>query len=67
MPGNNLALSLQRLFYQLQTSPIAPETAELIKSFGWNTADAFMQHDVQELCRILLDRMEERMKVELCL
>lgn len=28
----------------------------------WETLDAFMQHDVQELCRVLLDNIENKMK-----
>jgi len=28
----------------------------------WETLDVFMQHDVQELCRVLLDNMESKMK-----
>lgn len=27
-------------------------------SFGWTDADAFTQHDVQELCRVLFDALE---------
>ena len=38
-------------------------TKDLTRSFGWDTADAFQQHDVQELNRILCDRLEEKMKV----
>ncbi|CAL1157407.1 unnamed protein product [Cladocopium goreaui] len=33
-----------------------------MRSFGWDTADAFMQHDAQELNRLLCDRLEEQMK-----
>jgi len=29
---------------------------------SWETLDSFMQHDVQELCRVLLDNMESKMK-----
>lgn len=28
----------------------------------WETLDAFMQHDVQEFCRVLLDNIENKMK-----
>ncbi|XP_023254734.1 ubiquitin carboxyl-terminal hydrolase 7-like, partial [Seriola lalandi dorsalis] len=28
----------------------------------WETLDSFMQHDVQELCRVLLDNVENKMK-----
>ncbi|KAK4148186.1 uncharacterized protein C8A04DRAFT_33677 [Dichotomopilus funicola] len=59
---NNSAYTLQRLFYQLQTSPAAVGTAELTKSFGWETRHIFEQQDVQELSRKLMERMEEKMK-----
>lgn len=38
-------------------------TKDLTKSFGWGTYDAFMQHDVQELNRVLCEKLEEKMKV----
>lgn len=59
---NNSAYTLQRLFYQLQTSNTAVGTAELTKSFGWETRHIFEQQDVQELSRKLIDRMEKKMK-----
>lgn len=58
----NSAYTLQRLFYQLQTSEQAVGTNELTKSFGWETRHIFEQQDVQELSRKLMERMEERMK-----
>lgn len=58
----NSAYTLQRLFYQLQTSNAAVGTNELTKSFGWETRHIFEQQDVQELSRKLMERMEERMK-----
>ncbi|KAL8738063.1 MAG: hypothetical protein Q9181_001087 [Wetmoreana brouardii] len=58
----NSAWALQRLFYLLQTSEDAVSTQELTASFGWETKDIFLQQDVQELSRILMDRMEARMK-----
>ncbi len=42
-----------------QTRPErAPGTTALTRSFDWTTADAFTQHDVQELLRVLLDELE---------
>jgi hypothetical protein len=38
-------------------------TKDLTKSFGWSSMDAFMQHDVQELNRVLCEKLEEKMKV----
>lgn len=58
----NSAYTLQRLFYQLQTSNAAVGTNELTKSFGWETRHIFEQQDVQELSRKLMERMEEKMK-----
>jgi len=31
----------------------------LTKSFGWTDSEAFIQHDVQELCRVLFDALEK--------
>ena len=58
----NIPLALQSLFYKLQTSPTAVATKDLTKSFGWDTMDAFTQHDVQELNRVLCEKLEEKMK-----
>ncbi|KAF4120217.1 ubiquitin carboxyl-terminal hydrolase 7 [Geosmithia morbida] len=58
----NSAYTLQRLFYQLQTSDQAVGTNELTKSFGWETRHIFEQQDVQELSRKLMERLEEKMK-----
>ena len=58
----NSAYTLQRLFYQLQTSKNAVSTNELTKSFGWQTRHIFEQQDVQELSRKLMERMEDYMK-----
>ncbi|KAI8871870.1 cysteine proteinase, partial [Ramicandelaber brevisporus] len=54
--------ALQRLFYQLQVSPRAVDTIELTRSFGWDDADAYLQHDVQEFNRVLQDNLETKMK-----
>lgn len=61
-PNDSVALALQRIFYQLQHSQDPLDTTELTKSFGWDTGEAFTQHDVQEMNRILMDRLEARMK-----
>ncbi|TVY85149.1 Ubiquitin carboxyl-terminal hydrolase [Lachnellula suecica] len=58
----NSAYTLQRLFYQLQSSANAVSTSELTKSFGWETRHIFEQQDVQELSRKLMEKMEEKMK-----
>ncbi|KAG2490856.1 hypothetical protein HYH03_010774 [Edaphochlamys debaryana] len=61
-PSKSLPVALQSLFYKLQYARSAVSTKELTKSFGWNTYDAFMQHDVQELNRVLCEKLEEKMK-----
>lgn len=61
-PNNSVPLALQRAFFQLQKSNEPLDTLELTRSFGWDTGDAFTQHDVQELNRILMDRLENKMK-----
>ncbi|KAI8854157.1 cysteine proteinase [Chytridium lagenaria] len=61
-PTKSIALALQRVFYQLQHSDAPVGTTELTKSFGWDTLDSFMQHDVQEFNRVLQDNLESKMK-----
>lgn len=55
-------LALQRIFYLLQLSNEPVGTMELTKSFGWDSTDAFTQHDIQELNRVLMDKLEMAMK-----
>ncbi|KAF1954244.1 cysteine proteinase [Byssothecium circinans] len=59
---SNSAYALQRLFYLLQTSNSAVPTTDLTQSFGWDSKQIFEQQDVQELSRVLMDRLDERMK-----
>ncbi|RZF32369.1 hypothetical protein LSTR_LSTR001833 [Laodelphax striatellus] len=55
-----LPLELQKLFLNLQTSKRnAVETTELTRSFGWETSDVWQQHDIQELCRVMFDALEQ--------
>lgn len=58
----SMALALQSLFYKLQFGETSVSTKELTKSFGWDPLDGFMQHDVQELNRVLAEKLEEKMK-----
>ncbi|KAL5111367.1 Ubiquitin carboxyl-terminal hydrolase 7 [Taenia crassiceps] len=60
--STSVPLALQRTFFDLQCSVKAVGTEKLTRSFGWTTWDSFMQHDAQELCRVLLDNMECKMK-----
>jgi ubiquitin carboxyl-terminal hydrolase 7 len=62
-PSKSVPYALQRLFYHMQFSDHAVGTNELTKSFGWDSMDAFHQHDVQELNRVLQDNLENTMKV----
>lgn len=56
------AWALQRLFYRLQADQVAVSTQELTISFGWESRQIFEQQDVQELSRILMEKLETRMK-----
>ncbi|CAH0579099.1 unnamed protein product [Chrysodeixis includens] len=60
--SRSVAFALQRVFYDLQFSDKPVATKKLTKSFGWETLDSFMQHDVQEFLRVLLDKLENKMK-----
>eukprot|EP01018_Ginkgo_biloba_P024911 Gb_04866 [translate_table: standard] len=62
VPSSSIPLALQSLFYKLQYSDTSVATKELTKSFGWDTYDSFMQHDVQELNRVLCEKLEDKMK-----
>ncbi|KAJ7960362.1 ubiquitin carboxyl-terminal hydrolase 12 [Quillaja saponaria] len=62
LPSGSIPLALQSLFYKLQYSDTSVATKELTKSFGWDTYDSFMQHDVQELNRVLCEKLEDKMK-----
>lgn len=64
LPSASIPLALQSLFYKLQYSDNSVATKELTKSFGWDTYDSFMQHDVQELNRVLSEKLEDKMKVK---
>jgi ubiquitin C-terminal hydrolase len=58
-----IPLQLQRLFGQLQHSErFYVETTALTRSFQWDLRDSFLQHDVQEFCRVLFDAIEDSVK-----
>jgi ubiquitin carboxyl-terminal hydrolase 7 len=61
--GKNLCMALQRVFWNLQNSGDAVNTKDLTFSFGWDSHDAFQQHDIQELNSVLIDRLQAKMKV----
>lgn len=61
--SKSIPFQLQRLFLNLQTSPRhSVETTELTRSFGWDSSEAWQQHDVQELCRVMFDALEQEFK-----
>lgn len=61
-PTKSVALALQRVFYNLQYQDSPVGTTELTKSFGWDSLEAFNQHDVQEFNRVLQENLESKMK-----
>jgi len=50
---------MQLLFAKMQFAEVrAVSTKGLTFSFGWSPAQAYEQQDVQELCRVLFDKLE---------
>ena len=62
IPTDNNALALQRIFWRLQHDEHPVSTNELTRAFGWETLESFIQSDVQEFSRVLLDELESKMK-----
>ncbi|XP_063244790.1 ubiquitin carboxyl-terminal hydrolase 47 isoform X2 [Bacillus rossius redtenbacheri] len=61
--SKSIPYQLQKLFLNLQTSTkSAVETTELTRSFGWDSSEAWQQHDIQELCRVMFDALEHKFK-----
>lgn len=59
----SIPYQLQKLFVNLQTSPKSSvETTDLTRSFGWDSAEGWQQHDIQELCRVMFDALEQKFK-----
>jgi ubiquitin C-terminal hydrolase len=58
----SLPLALQSVFLKLETSETPVNTIELTRAFGWDSMDSFTQHDVQELARILCDKIEAKLR-----
>lgn len=59
--ADSIPLQLQYLFARMQflKDEYAISTEALTKSFGWEGSEAYSQQDVQELCRVLFDSLEE--------
>ncbi|XP_012279277.1 ubiquitin carboxyl-terminal hydrolase 47 [Orussus abietinus] len=61
--AKSMPYQMQKLFLNLQTSTkSAIETTSLTKSFGWDSTEAWQQHDIQELCRVMFDALEQKFK-----
>jgi ubiquitin carboxyl-terminal hydrolase 7 len=58
----SIPLNLQRLFCQMQLGKEACSTKALTTSFGWGSTETFMQHDIEEFNRVLLDNLETKLK-----
>jgi len=59
---HRVVLALQSLFQEMMESDSPVSTSPLTRSFGWDSADSFTQHDAQELLRVLLDHVENRLQ-----
>ncbi|XP_037069812.1 ubiquitin carboxyl-terminal hydrolase 47-like isoform X2 [Pollicipes pollicipes] len=61
--AKSIPYQLQKLFVNMQTTDrLAVETTELTYSFGWDSSEAWQQHDIQELCRVMFDALEVKFK-----
>ena len=60
--ATSTTLALQTVFRNLQTSSHEVTTKDLTVAFGWTSAEAFLQQDVQEMMRVLIDKLEDKMK-----
>ncbi|VDN05474.1 unnamed protein product [Thelazia callipaeda] len=59
--AKSIPCQLQKLFLLLQTSDHESlETIDLTASFGWSNSEAYEQHDIQELCRIMFDALKQK-------
>jgi ubiquitin C-terminal hydrolase len=58
----SIPLTLQRLFWAMQTSKTVCSTSELTVSFGWTTEHVMIQQDAQEFFCVLIANLEEKMQ-----
>ncbi|KAL7721842.1 ubiquitinyl hydrolase 1 [Entamoeba marina] len=58
---SDIPRTLQKLFFDLQTSAHPPTTQNLTKAFGWTSNDVMVQQDTQEFLRVLFDVLEKKM------
>eukprot|EP00912_Choanoflagellata_sp_UC4_P001270 UC4_evm2s794 len=58
--SRQIPLELSKFFAMMDMlDQDAVDTSDLIESFGWSVNDEIVQHDVQELNRILFDALEQ--------
>ena len=57
--ANSIPYNLQKLFVNMQHGGVACSTLALTKSFGWTAEDSFLQRDIQELCRVFIENLEQ--------
>lgn len=62
MSENSITVALQSVFRNLQCAKDNVTTKDLTRAFGWTSQQAFVQQDVQGMMRVLLDKVEEKMK-----
>ena len=55
--SHDITTGLAETFYDLMTKPTA-STKVLTSSFGYKASEVFVQHDLHELSRLLLDKIE---------
>jgi ubiquitin C-terminal hydrolase len=55
--ADNVPLNLQSLFARMQGERRPCSTRGLTRSFGWRENEHFIQHDVQEFSRVLLENL----------
>ena len=58
--------ALQTVFFDLEKNPrnaAAASSEPLTEAFGWSSVDVGVQHDVQEMNRLLVDRLESRLEI----
>ena len=60
--ASSIPLNLQALFYNMESSEVPCSTVDLTRSFGWDDVEGFVQHDIQEFMRVLLESIEKNMK-----
>jgi ubiquitin C-terminal hydrolase len=60
--SSKLVSALQLVFRNLQVESKEVSTVRLTQAFGWKSSESFLQQDVQEMMRVLLDKLEELMK-----